>query len=181
MESINRRYVAPFYLDVLHGNLLRLDDEKRALLVQQMRAAATTVTVEIAESLWRSGGWREAMMASWWAACWRWPATVETVAPLLIPSQTCYAGQAHCLALASIGSPEAVDLLDRYLAEYLPRLDLHYDQAWAMAALSLADGDRVKLHEAAWSNWCAASRPAVQQQLVANVKALRDLTHSLVE
>jgi hypothetical protein len=72
--QIERRLVAPFYLDVLHGNLVALapSASRQDEIVRQMRAVAGEVTFDVAVGLW-SRGWREALMASWWAAVWQWP------------------------------------------------------------------------------------------------------------
>lgn len=134
--EIERRLVAPFYLDVLHGNLVALAPlaSRQDQIVYQMQAVAAEATFDVAVYLW-SRGWREALMASWWAAVWRWPELAGQVEPLLIPSRSCYEGQAHCLALAQLRSAQARAVLMRYLDAYLPRPDLDYDQPWAMAAL----------------------------------------------
>lgn len=98
--QIERRFVAPFYMDVHHGNLVALapSASRQDEIVQEMRVAAPEVTFDAAVYLW-SRGWREALMASWWAAVWQWPDTVDQVEPLLIPSRSCFEGHAHCLAL----------------------------------------------------------------------------------
>jgi hypothetical protein len=128
-------------MDVLHGNLVALapSGSRQDEIVCQMRAVAEA-TFDVAVGLW-SRGWRAALMASWWAAVWRWPRVAGQVELLLIPSRSCYEGQAHCLALAQDGSPEPRSGLMRYLDMCLPRPDLYYDQPWAMAALHLACAD----------------------------------------
>ena len=153
--------VAPFYLAVLHGNMVSPGFRGRPdELLQQMRAVAPAVTLENALYLWPRG-WREGLMASWWAAVWRWPETPGQVEPLLIPSRSCFEGQAHCLALAQINSPRCRQILARYLDEYLPRPDLDYDQPWAMAAMTLAcigagknEPERFKV---AWEQWATGT------------------------
>lgn len=77
-----------------------------------MQAVASEATFDVAVELW-SRGWREALMASWWAAVWQWPGLPGQVEPLLIPSRSCYEGQAHCLALAQDRSPGARSVLMR--------------------------------------------------------------------
>ena len=162
MGEIERRLVAPFYMDVLHGNLVALASSasRQDEIVREMRAVASEATFDVAVHLW-SRGWREALMASWWAAVWRWPGLPGQVEPLLIPSRSSYEGQAHCLALAQDRSPGARSVLMRYLDMYLPRPDLHYDQPWAMAALQLACADAAEpvpgQHLQAWEQWRSAS------------------------
>lgn len=124
MDEITSRFVVPFYLHVLHGNVVYLHRRgERAKVLKQMRAAAALVTFEEALHLW-PGGWRESLMASWWSAVWQWPEVTSQVEPLLIPSRSCLEGQAHCLALLRVKSPQSRAVFVRYLDEYLPRHDL---------------------------------------------------------
>lgn len=157
MSEAESRLVTPFYLRVLHGNLVSPAlARERGTVLRQMRAVAATVTLADAEYLWMRG-WRASLMASWWAAVWRWPETADRVGPFLIPSRSCFEGQAHCLALAQLRSARAREILIWYLDEYLPRADLDYDQPWAMAALTLASegpGPGVPAQLAmAWQQW----------------------------
>jgi hypothetical protein len=164
VDEITSRLVTPFYLRVLHGNVVSpgCAGERDALLMQ-MRAVAPAVTFGDALHLWPRG-WRESLMASWWAAVWRWPEVIGQVEPLLIPSRSCFEGQAHCLALAQVNSQRSRAVLVRYLDEYLPRRDLSYDQPWAMAALTVAcanAGEPVPGRcEAAWRQWSSATSHA---------------------
>jgi hypothetical protein len=161
VDEITSRLVAPFYLRVLHGNMVSsMGAGERDGLLRQMRAVAPAVTFGDALQLWPAG-WRQSLMASWWAAVWRWPEVVGQVEPLLIPSRSCFEGQAHCLALAQVNSRRSRAVLVRYLDEYLPRPDLRYDQSWAMAALTVAcagAGEPVPSRcEAAWRQWSRAT------------------------
>jgi hypothetical protein len=45
VDEITERFVAPFYLEVLHANLLRLEAGGRASLLNGMRSAARMVTL----------------------------------------------------------------------------------------------------------------------------------------
>ena len=134
MDEIRSRFVAPFYLQCLHGNLVSLNPDEQYQLVQEMRAVAPQVTLDVANALW-AADWRSAWMASWWAGVRRWPNAVAAVAPLLIPSRFVYSGQGHCFALSRVADLAAQDLLLRYLDTYLPQTDAYFDQEWAMAAL----------------------------------------------
>jgi hypothetical protein len=72
VDEIASRFVAPFYLKVLHGNVVGERYASRRLQVQaEMAAVAGEVTFDVALELWPRG-WREGLMASWWAAVWRW-------------------------------------------------------------------------------------------------------------
>lgn len=62
MEQIERRFVVPFYLHVLHGNMAAAASPPSGQdeIVRKMRAVAGDVTFDIAVRLW-SQGWREAI------------------------------------------------------------------------------------------------------------------------
>jgi Family of unknown function (DUF6000) len=157
VNEVERRLVAPFYLKVLHGNVVSPKSAgERDAVLRQMRAVAGTVSLDDAVYLW-ARGWRASLMASWWAAVWRWPEAVDQVGRFLIPSRNCFEGQAHCLVLAQVNSGRSREVLIRYLDEYLPRVDLDYDQPWALAALTLAcrrAGQSVPdRFQAAWYQW----------------------------
>jgi hypothetical protein len=184
VDQIERRVVAPFYLDVLHGNLVALAPSAslQDQIVRQMRVVAAEVTLDTAVYLW-SRGWRQALMASWWAAVWQWPETVDQVEPLLLPSRYSFEGQAHCLALTRVRSPRARAVLMRYLDEYMPRPDLDYDQPWAMAALTLASTDAAEPvpghYLEAWRQWTSGRRPAGLDELVDRLNSMRILADAV--
>jgi hypothetical protein len=156
VDSLASRYVASFYLKVLHGNLVTLPASERDELSAGMQLVAGDVTLDDAEALW-PGGWREGLMASWWAGLWRWPQLIVAVEPLLIPSRSTYEGQGHCFGLSRVASRGSQSVLMRYLDEYLSRRDLYYDQAWAMAALELVCGELGEAvpseYQVGWSRW----------------------------
>jgi hypothetical protein len=178
VRHVKRRFVAPFYMDVLHGNLVALASSacRQDEIVREMRAVAPEVSLDTAVYLW-SQGWREALMASWWAAVWQWPETVDQVEPLLIPSRSCFEGQAHCLALTRVRSSRARAVLTRYLDEYLPRPDLDYDQPWAMAALKLACADAAEpvpgRYLKAWQQWNSGKQLTDLDELMARLNRMR--------
>ena len=59
MDEITSRLVAPFYLRVVHGNVVRsMGAGERAAVLRQMRAVAPAVTFGDALQLWPAG-WRE--------------------------------------------------------------------------------------------------------------------------
>ena len=137
MHEPTARLVKPFYLDVLGGNLLHAAPDARGAIEQAMRAAARTIRPgELADLLRR--GWREALMAGWWAAVVDERALLGPLGERLLASEMPYAGQFATVALARFGADgdtEAVDYLADYLDLYLERPDLDYDQGWALGAL----------------------------------------------
>ncbi|HCU91771.1 MAG TPA: hypothetical protein DHU96_03160 [Actinobacteria bacterium] len=63
MDEITSRFVVPFYLHVLHGNVVYLRRRcERVKVLKQMRAVAGLVTFENAPHLWPIG-WQESLMA----------------------------------------------------------------------------------------------------------------------
>jgi hypothetical protein len=139
VDELAARFVAPFYLDVLHGNLTGLGAPEQTTLRDGMRSVAADISLDVAQALWAVEEWRCNIMASWWATVWGWPEAVTEVERLLIPSRLTYSGQGHCVALAGLSTPEAGRVLVIYLDTYLPRADLVYNQGWAMSALSIVD------------------------------------------
>ena len=128
-SDLRDRFVAPFYLHCLNGNLVSLESDERQQLVQDMREVAPHITIEAAKALW-AYEWRGAWMASWWTGVWRWPSLVAAVEPQLIPSRWVYAGQGHCFALSRVADPASQDVLLRYLQLYLNQPESYYDQSW---------------------------------------------------
>ncbi len=183
VDEITAKFVVPFYLEILHGNVVNqapAADHEAALA--RMRAVAPEVTFDIALDLWPRG-WREGLMASWWAAVWRWPGLVDQVEPLLIPSRSCFEGQAHCLALTRVNSRRSRAVLMRYLDEYLPRPDLDYDQPWAMASLMFACADAGESlpvqYTEAWQESMSGTRRADLGAVAGTLERMRALADAV--
>jgi hypothetical protein len=152
-SDLRDRFVAPFYLHCLNGNLVSLESDERQQLVQDMREVAPHITIEAAKVLW-AYEWRGAWMASWWTGVWRWPSLVAAVEPQLIPSRWVYAGQGHCFALSRVADPASPDVLLRYLQLYLNQPESYYDQSWAMAALRhVSSVLGTNLPSQIWADW----------------------------
>jgi hypothetical protein len=58
VDELAARFVAPFYLNVLHGNLTRLADPERTAVRDAMPAVAAGVSLDIACTLWSMEEWR---------------------------------------------------------------------------------------------------------------------------
>ncbi len=75
----------------------------------------------------------------------------------MLRSDVCYAGHNYCLALASFSSEAGIDFLNEYLAYYLLKPDLWFDQSSAMAALAylsdFAQKDLTSPHMGAWMDF----------------------------
>ncbi len=133
-DYIIEHYVKPLYLKVLHGNFLEIGGKNVDAFVDSTRVALCDVTDEELIQMY-NGGWRETITASWICGIGRFSQHLNKIETLLIPSQTCYAGQFHCFALARFDGAESVRVLRSYLDTYLPVGDREYDQTWAIGAL----------------------------------------------
>ncbi|MEG4962344.1 MULTISPECIES: DUF6000 family protein [unclassified Microcoleus] len=137
--NIPKHYVQPLYLNVLHGNFLRrIDKEDVDAFVDSTRVALYEVTDKQLIHMYNRC-WRHTITASWLCGIGRFPQHLNKIETLLSPSQTCYAGQFHCFALARFDGAESVRVLRSYLDTYLPVGDRQYDQEWAIGALRWLD------------------------------------------
>ena len=158
------RLVTPFHLDVLHGNLLAASPDAHGATEHAMRAAARTIgPSELADLL--PHGWREALMAAWWAAVVDERALLRPLGERLLASEMPFASQSATVALARFGADgdtDAVDYLADYLDLYLERPDLAFDQGWALGALIVTDRARTNSRATPytapggpWDRWLA--------------------------
>jgi hypothetical protein len=138
MNLLNPNLVKPHYLQLLHGNFLRLEGEELTSFVNSMRKVLSKIKPHQIEQLLQIA-WREQLTGAWLAGFKNWTQFTDPIGNLLIPSITCYAGQGYCFALASFATAESADYLCRYLNDYLPQKDKYYDQIWAMSALIWID------------------------------------------
>ena len=121
------KWVAPFY----HGQWLG----KREPFTRFCREA----TRETAVALLTEFDWRSREVGALIVAVREFSELQEVVSHLLLKSEVCFVGATYCLTLAVLGSEEAHQTLCRYLAYYLGRPDLWYDQGDALAALGYLD------------------------------------------
>lgn len=104
--------------------------------------------------------WRGRKTVAWMIGVNRWDEFVPQISEQLIKSELVYAGQGYCVGLALIATEQAKDALVAYLDRWLPELDAHYDQPWAMGALVEVDRARTTGVAAKyladgglWSSW----------------------------
>jgi adenylate kinase family enzyme len=138
LQALRTRYVDPFYLEFLHGNLISLAPGNTAEFAQAARRARDSIEDADIETLLRDGEWRAQLCAAWFCALGRRTRHREAIAQLLLRSESCFAGQGYCLALCML---DGADVLAQYLREYLPIGNRCYDQLWALGALA-ACGNR---------------------------------------
>jgi O-acetyl-ADP-ribose deacetylase (regulator of RNase III) len=150
-------WVAPIYLQVLHGNHLSLHSADRdEFLADAGRAVAEADEAGLRQLL-RETNWRPRLAAAWLAGILRSRRLEARIGGLLLESEVCYAGQGYCFALARFGTPTAARALERYLTRWLPRTDCDYDQEWAMAALATIDETRAESHLGPWTDFALAT------------------------
>ena len=115
------------------------------------------VSDELISLLLANFDWRPRTAAAYLAALSDCSAFTTQIGLLLLRSDVCFAGSAYCVALAEFNSLESVRFLDEYLAYYLTRHDLWFDQGDAMGALAYLDRlngtANVARHMNAWSKF----------------------------
>lgn len=134
-----RKWVAPFYLRILHGNYCRLlDTAEQDQFIIDVRNALPKLRPKTLTKL-IDGHWRYAITGSWFAGVLNAQDHQNQIGKHLLASKTCYAGQAHAFALACFGNEISQGYLKQYLNQYLKKPDCFYDQHWAMPALIWID------------------------------------------
>ncbi|MER7568929.1 DUF6000 family protein [Streptomyces sp. NPDC097941] len=184
-----RRYVmatpspkAGRYLDLLHGNFVRLPAEERTQFLQILDLDSRNVTdAELKFML--QPNWRSRITAAWMIGLDRREQFRERIGDLLLASELTYAGQGYCIALALLGTTEDAALLTTYLDHYLRRPECRYDQQWALGALLHLDGAIGTTHAAGflepdglWSQWAndRNTPPERLRQYIGEMCALAD-------
>jgi Family of unknown function (DUF6000) len=181
------RYVRPDgrYLELLHGNFLRLPEPERTTFVRALKDAAQQATVPELSVLLK-GEWRARLTGSVLSGLARRTVLRDRIGSLLLASEVCYSGQGYCYALASFGTPEDAALLVAYLDRYLPQTQLRYDQPWALGALLHIDGRLGTRHATSfmtpnglWQRWADTGygtppEPEDYRRLIADLCALAE-------
>jgi len=134
-------FVAPLYLQVLHGNCLHLRGEAREQFVERAVNRLGIMSDDVVGYL-LSRAWREAIVGSFYAGVLRSSSHLDMIGRLLVKSPYVYAGQGHCFALARIADAKAAGYLVQYLETWLVRPDCRYQQDWALVALQCVDEAR---------------------------------------
>jgi hypothetical protein len=154
------------YLNLLHGNVLHMMDHKeRVSFGHALAGDAAQITDGELEQL-LAHEWRSQLTAAWLVGFALRDSHRDRIGELLLASRVSYAGQGFCFALARFGTRQDAQLLIDYLDRYLPRLDLFYDQHWAMGALLHLDewlgtdhANRFLDDGGAWHRWVDATAP----------------------
>jgi hypothetical protein len=170
IAELRDRWVAPLYLQLLHGNFRRklLAEEltnDREHTLKRFRGCVNEVTPTIVATLIRQPEWRARLVGSWYAGLRGWVQFRDELGGMLIESQMCFAGQGYCAALACFADDSSADHLCQYLDKWLPQLDKYYDQHWALPALGWIDkrldirnAERYLLPGGLWNQWASAQQ-----------------------
>ena len=150
-------WVAPIYVQVLHGNHLALRGADREEFLADARRAVAEADESGLRQLLREANWRPRIVAGWLAGVLQARRLEARIGGLLLESEVCYAGQGYCFALARLATPTAARALERFLKRWLPRTDCDYEQEWALAALAMIDEARAEAQTEAWTEFALAT------------------------
>jgi hypothetical protein len=169
MDEFINQWVAPYYLNILHGNYCyRLKDDKRNSFNLSVKNALLTINHEVVNRL-LSGGWREQITGSWFCGLKSWSQFADVIGTKLVESKVVYAGQGHSFALACFANNKSVDYFTKYLDIYLPQTNLLYVQTWVMPALMWVDKQNNTNHSVryfasgSWEKYIADKKSDVWQ------------------
>lgn len=132
-------FVSPFYMKRLSA-FDKLTDEAFIRIRER-------ITDDLVTKLLSDFNWRSRTAAAYFAVILARPGHIDHLGRLLLRSDVCYAGRAYCLVMAHFRTTTAIDFLNRYLAYYLTRPDLHFDQGFALSALRYIDKTEGTSHE----------------------------------
>lgn len=140
------RWVIPFYM--AHPSQMRFQNA--------FAKVRHELNNSIIERLLGEFNWRPRGVGAVFAAIQNETRFIDQIGKLLLKSEVCFAGKRYALALATFGDEASISYLEKYLAYYLTRPDLHYDQSAVYAALMVLDEENgTKRHEVFKDIWDA--------------------------
>lgn len=144
LDDLYERWVTPFYMHLLHGNfrnclLAEEVSDERDQMVAAFQRCLANVDPTVVAVLLHQPEWRARLAGSWYAGLRDWPQFTDELGAMLVESQMCFAGQGYCVALACFADVTSAEHLCRYLDVWLPQVEKHYDQDWALPALVWVD------------------------------------------
>ena len=151
--TFHPRFVSPFYVRLMGGNLARLEPDERAALHAEFHARAAEITEPELLEMLRSG-WRASTVAAWFVAARRCVALQAEVERFLIERPGHVAPM--CLCLAHLGDASAADGLSRYVQECTDSAvrsqpcDESRTPEWALCAWSHLTGEAPEVRWAAF-------------------------------
>ena len=125
------KWVVPFY----RVSFRAVDGD----FLDALRKIYHEITPAMIEGLLTDYDWRPRLVGAFFAGLKRFTMAEDHIGRLLLRSDVCFAGKLYSVALAEFNTPTGLDYLRRYLAYYLTRPDLDYDQGDAMGAIAWLD------------------------------------------
>jgi hypothetical protein len=169
-EDLARQWVAPFYMQCLHGRFLHSDVLPPALMDTWNRALET-VNEAISRELLQTRNWRHRLVGACFAGLKRYTMLTDNIGDLFLVSASPYAGWGYCFALARFGTQLSSHYLTTYLDHYLLEHQREYDQGYALGALRWLDLQQESnvsysflLPDGLWDQFVSYRHPASQAQ-----------------
>lgn len=125
------KWVIPFYRDI---NWYETQDWIEAIALLKPE-----ITPEICLALLGDFNWRTRLVGAYFSAVQGYREHTDIIGVHLLQSQTCCVGHIYAQVLAFFNDEPSRQYLTRYLAYYLTRPDLYYDQAAVMKAVLYLD------------------------------------------
>jgi hypothetical protein len=141
------RWVLPFYMNSLSNS----DDTT----IKAFADTAKEIDKSIVLKLLSDFDWRTRITGALFSAINNYQEFEDIIGRHLLKSEVCYAGSGYCLALATFGTDNAKKYLVAYLAYYLDRKDLWFDQADAFCALEYLDINAASKLMDKWNSFVA--------------------------
>lgn len=113
LDAAAARFVSPFYLKMLHGNLRSDPPEELERWLRQLHTTAETLDPQTAGWFLGFEEWRGRMSISWMIGLRGWHQFTDQIGRLLVDSEQVYAGQGTCLAQQSTSCRRAGHLSRR--------------------------------------------------------------------
>lgn len=129
-QDFIKTWAIPFYT-----KLGRTDTAWSKQLVQ----SKNQITKEIVLQLLGDFNWRTRQTGAFFTTIMNFTDLTDIIGSHFLKSEVCYAGRVYARTFASFNTDKAVTYLDRYLAYYLTKTDLWFDQQDAIEALTYLD------------------------------------------
>jgi hypothetical protein len=145
--TFHPRYVSPFYLQLMGGNLARLAPDARETLRAEFHACAAELSEGELLQMLRSS-WRPSTIGAWFVAARRCTALQPEIERFILARPGHVAPM--CLCLAHLGGESAAAVLSRYVDEctagrlQMSPCDESLTPEWALCAWSHLAGEPIE-------------------------------------
>lgn len=154
------KWVAPYYIYIGGRNQEWID---------KLAAVKHEITNDVIEKCLGNFDWRTRQTGAFFAAITNKAEFIDIIGTHLLKSEVCYAGKVYCEVLASFNLPVCVDYLNCYLAYYLKRPELYFEQQRAMEAIRYLDKinstNHFETHAESWKSFIK-DKPYWQAEVV---------------